>query len=468
MNLQFLLREAGVAPAKTDAEITCLTRELSGVRPGTLFLSFEKDPALAADAAARAIASGAQAVLGLCPVPGAVFVPELQKVSSLLWAAFTGHPERSLELVGITGTNGKTTTAQYLRHFLSCAGKKSGVIGTLGAELGDETIPTGYTTPPPEIFFPLLQKAKEKGIGTVIAEVSSIALSQYRVDGARFRLGLFTNLGRDHLDVHRTQERLLEAKTRLCSLSREMLVNLDDAYADRFPAPHGRTYGCSVRGRLCDFSVRNLYYEGFGSEGLYFDSKEVYPIRISAPGEYSAQNVLLALAAAELLGADPAVTVPAAARLPAVPGRAERLQKNGTEVVIDFAHTPEAIWAVLWALKKDCPGRLIAVFGAGGERDRGKRPLMGAAAAAAADELILTSDNPRGEDPEEIIAEIASGVPRKTPVFKEPDRAQAIRLALKKAQPGDVVAILGKGHETSQILKTGAVPFLDRETVLSC
>ena len=293
-----------------------------------------------------------------------------------------------------------------------------------------------------------------------------MALSQYRVHGAAFRLGVLTNVGADHLDYHRTPARLAEAKCRLGALSEAMLVNGDDAYAPLFQeACKGKTYLYSTRAILSDFSARNIRQTGFTTSFLYLNGKTAVPLKIPTPGVHAVYNALAALAACELAGADPERLFPLVETLPNPPGRAQLLQKNGAVVCIDFAHTPEALSAILSALRAATAGRLIAVFGAGGERDATKRPIMGRVAASLSDEVILTSDNPRHEDPDAIIAAIAAGARGRKNVFREPDRGRAIALALKKARPGDTVLIAGKGSETTQTVGDRTLPFSDLETV---
>ncbi len=471
MKLSFLLRESGVAPASFDADIANVTDTLENVRQGSLFVCIRGARVNGAALAPEALLKGAAAVLTeeRSEASNAVFTENARLAYSKLCAAFYGRPDLKMRLIGITGTNGKTTTAQYLRFLLEQTGHKCAVIGTLGADTGEGEADTGYTTPAPETFFAALANAAENGCEYCVCEVSSQALAQYRVDGASFALGIFTNVGRDHLDYHRTLSRLVEAKCRLCTLSERLLLNADDAYCDRFSSAAGgkKTSLYSCRGLLSDFSAKNIRPEGFGMGYLLFNGSAVHRVRVGAPGMPAVYNSLCAASAALLEGAEISAVAPLLSRLPAVPGRMERIEKNGVQFVVDFAHTPEALYAALTALRQGKRGRLICVFGCGGNRDPGKRPLMGEAAGTAADTVILTSDNPREEDPEAIIAEIRRGVRARTDVFIVPDRLTAIRTAYEKAAPGDTVLVAGKGHERYQLIKGEKLPFCDADVIRS-
>ncbi len=471
MDLRFLLHEAGIPSNETDTEteITAVTDRLERVVPGALFVCIDGANARGTSLANEAKRLGAAAFLSESPLglPETVVTENARLSYSKLACVINGRPDRRLRLIGVTGTNGKTTTAWYIRSLLNACGETCAYIGTEGVDVGEGLSPTGFTTPGADLFFGALKKAADRGNTACAAEISSMALDQYRVHGARFSVGVFTNVGGDHLDYHRTPTRLAEAKSRLTALCDTMLVNADDAYAPLFRADGTKTYLYSARAVLSDFSARNVRFEGFGSGFLYFNGKKAYKARLNAPGMFSVYNALAALAACELAGADPDRLVPLTETLPAPPGRAELLRKNGITVCVDFAHTPEALSAILQALRPSCTGRLIAVFGAGGDRDPSKRPIMGRVAALYADAVILTSDNPRHEDPDAIIADILKGIRSKKNVFREPDRRRAIALSLNKANPGDTVLIAGKGSEKTQIVGDEEIPFSDADTVRS-
>ena len=468
MRLFSLLGEIGVAPQIPDAEIEKITIRAADARPGAVFVCVHRGEA-AGEEIALAEKNGASAIL--CEEPNAaqrsVCVDNARLAFSELCAAFYGHPERRLKLIGITGTNGKTTTAQYIRFLLEQTGRTCAVIGTLGADTGEGAQDTGYTTPEADVFFSALAGAVKNGVEYCVCEVSSQALAQYRVDGARFTLGIVTNIGSDHLDYHKTLSRLVEAKCRLCALSDTLLLNADDAYCDRFLQAAGRkkTWLYSCRGVLSDFTAKSISPEKDQMRYLLFNGTSLAKVQVRGPGMPAVYNSLCALAAVMILGVEMAKAAALAAQLPQIPGRAEWIEKNGVRFCVDYAHTPDALNAMLRALRGAARGRLITVFGCGGNRDSSKRAPMGEIAAALSDTVIITSDNPRFEDPMKIIGEIRVGARRGRQVFVEPDRKAAIALAYEKASAGDVILVAGKGHETVQLIGARVIPFSDRAVI---
>jgi UDP-N-acetylmuramoyl-L-alanyl-D-glutamate--2,6-diaminopimelate ligase len=373
-----------------------------------------------------------------------------------------GHPADSLTTVGITGTNGKTTVTYLMESVLATAGLVPGVIGTTGARIAGEPAPLARTTPEAPDLHRLLAVMRRRGVVAVAMEVSSHALAQRRVDGVRFDVAAFTNLSRDHLDFHGSMEAYFDAKAELFTPARaeHAVLNLDDergrelALRGAIPAT---TYGL---GDGADVRATDVEADG---AGVAFRVGRVR-VRSSLRGAFNMSNCLCAFALARVLGIDDEAAAAGIAALPGVPGRMEPVE-GGQEflVVVDYAHTPDSIDNVLRAARPLASGRLIIVFGCGGDRDRDKRPLMGRAATAVADLTVLTSDNPRSEDPMAILADIESGAEEGGGSFVvEPDRRGAIRLAVREARAGDVVVIAGKGHESFQELAAGAVPFDDR------
>ena len=471
MLLSALLKSVGLSCRQTDVEVSRVTDDLSRVRANTVFVCIRGQRCDGHTLAAAAEQQGAAAVIAETEVPcrHAYYAADTRLALSLLCAAFCGEPHRRLRLVGITGTNGKTTTALYLSSILSAAGERCAVLGTLGFTADGKTEPTGFTTPGSERFFAAVKTAADLGCDAMAAEISSQALAQRRADGARFTLGVMTNVGRDHLDYHGDLQSLVAAKTRLCGLSGAMLLNADDpfapAFSDAAAAAGADVYDYALSPDApADFSAQNLRRTGDGTAFDIVYRGKVYPAEIHTPGRFSVYNALAAFSAAVLCGVTPETAAAAVASLPQPPGRAQMKNIGGVRVCVDYAHTPDALAAILQALQRE-EGRMIAVFGCGGDRDRGKRPLMGAAAARYASPIILTSDNPRSEDPMAIISEIRAGIPAGTPVLCEPDRGKAIRLALEAARPGDTVLIAGKGHETGQTTNNGTLPFSDMEEV---
>ena len=392
-----------------------------------------------------------------------VRVPSVREAMGPIAAAFHGRPAERLSLVGVTGTNGKTTTTYLLEGVFRAAGLTPGVIGTTGVRIDGRPVPQARTTPEAPDLHAMLARMVEEGVEAVAMEVSSHGLHQHRVDGARFACAVFTNLSQDHLDYHETIEEYFEAKARLFApgMSDRAAVNVDDPMGERLVGSglptitYGEHEGADLR--AVDLEV------GAGGVRFRVDGLDVRsPLR----GAFNVHNALAALAAARQLGIDDADAARGIASVENVPGRVETVDEGqGFLVLVDYAHTPDSLDNVLLAARPLAGdgGRVVAVFGCGGDRDRGKRPLMGEAATRRADLAVVTSDNPRSEDPMEVIREIEPGARRGGGEYVvEPDRRAAIRLALAAAREGDVVVIAGKGHETGQEFADRTVPFDDR------
>ncbi|MDO8391863.1 MAG: UDP-N-acetylmuramoyl-L-alanyl-D-glutamate--2,6-diaminopimelate ligase [Actinomycetota bacterium] len=399
-----------------------------------------------------AVAAGAAALLVERPlaieVPQLV-VPDSRVAMGLLAASFFEHPCRALVLVGVTGTNGKTTTTALIAAILEHAGVPCGVIGTLTGK---------HTTPEAPELQERLAAFVAAGKRAVVMEVSSHALALHRVVGCQFAAAVFTNLGRDHLDLHGTEERYFAAKAALFThpLSDRGVVNVDD--------PHGRLLADAATIPITEFSMSEVTdVEITPGEHAYTWRGE--RIRVGIGGAFNAMNSLAAATTAAELGVAPATIAAGLRRAPAVPGRFEAVRAGQAfDVIVDYAHTPDGLRAALSAARAASSGQLIAVFGCGGDRDREKRPQMGAVAAELADRVVITSDNPRSEDPLEIINAVFAGVPDdyRARVVTEPERRRAFALAFHLASDGDVVVIAGKGHETTQTIGTREDTFDDR------
>ncbi|MEP6972704.1 MAG: UDP-N-acetylmuramoyl-L-alanyl-D-glutamate--2,6-diaminopimelate ligase [Actinomycetota bacterium] len=388
-------------------------------------------------------------------------VPSVREAMGPMASAAFGDPASSMTTVGVTGTNGKTTVTYLMESIFVAAGWTAGVVGTTGARIAGEPVPLSRTTPEAPDLQRTLALMRDRGVRGAALEVSSHALAQRRVDGIVFDLAIFTNLSQDHLDFHGSMEAYFEAKSRLFSpgLARRGAVNVDD--------PSGRrlleamipitTYAidadADVRARQVVSTIEGIAFE---AEGLVLQSE--------LRGGFNVGNVLAATTAAELLGIGGDAIVEGVGALHQVPGRMEPVEAGQDFlVVVDYAHTPDSIRSVLRASRPLTAGRLILVFGCGGDRDRAKRPPMGAAATEIADLTVITTDNPRSEDPLAIIAEIEPGAKESGGAFViEPDRRTAIQLALHEAVSGDVVVIAGKGHEPYQELRDGTIAFDDR------
>ncbi len=385
-----------------------------------------------------------------------VLVDDVRAAMAPLAAALHGHPSQRMAVVGITGTNGKTTTTFLLRSVLEAAGRRAAVIGTLSGGISSSGGSSGPGTTPaaPELQAHLGELAGE-GFDSVAMEVSSHALVQHRVDGVHFAVAVFTNLSQDHLDLHGTMEEYFAAKASLFVPERAAaaVVNGDD--------PWGRRLLESPRLPTRPFSLAEavgLEVDRLGSSFLW----EGNPVRLRLAGTVNVANAIAAAAAARELGIEAGAVAAGLSSMASVPGRNEPVDRGQPfSVLVDYAHTPDALEQTL-AGARTGPGRVLVVFGCGGDRDRAKRPLMGEVASRLADLAVLTTDNPRGEDPTAIAAEVRAGVRRPAVLVEEPDRRAAIALALESARPGDVVVLAGKGHETTQVVGADVRPFDDR------
>lgn len=390
-----------------------------------------------------------------------VRVPSVREAMGPVAAAFFGRPADRLRMVGVTGTSGKTTITYLLEAVFGAAGRTPGVIGTTGVRIDGRPVPLSRTTPEAPDLHRLLAEMLDDGVDIVAMEVSSHGLAQHRVGGVGFEVAVFTNLSQDHLDFHGTMEDYFEAKARLfaAGLSARAVVNHDSAEGRRL---EGRipttTFGTQPGADVLGVDVRA------SGDGISF---EVDGVRLRSPlrGLFNVSNCLAAIATARVLGIADEISVPAIGSVGGVPGRVEAVDEGQDFLVmVDYAHKPDGVENVLRTARPLTAGRLIVVLGCGGDRDRAKRPLMGRASTANADLTVITSDNPRSEDPLAIIGEIEPGAKLGGGEYVvEPDRRAAIRLALRTASRGDVVVIAGKGHETYQELADRTIPFDDRE-----
>ncbi len=468
MNLYTLMKEAGISCDLADCEITGVTEHIENVTNGSIFVAVRGKSFNGNSFISQAFQKGAVCVISdeSNDNPLVIKTDDARASLAMLCSAFYFHPERKLKMVGITGTNGKTTVCEYISYILGAAGKKCGVIGTLGVRNGEYFAETGYTTPSPETLYKELDGFVKSDCEYCVMEVSSQALEQKRVAPVTFQLSVFTNIGTDHLDRHGNFENYLSAKASLFSQTEKALLNADDINADIMAEKcKGTVYTFSAKDRFADFSAKDIRYGKNGFSYIFFDKKNIIPVLSDGTGEFSVYNTLAAFSAAEILGVTPSVFPEIAKNLPRVKGRMEKIEKDGVTVYIDFAHTPEALQAVLSALRADSVNRLICVFGCGGNRDKSKRPLMGEIVSRYCDTVIITSDNPRGENPREIADDIIRGIKSKKNVITENDRRCAIEIALSKAKNGDTVLVAGKGHEEYQLIGDKKYSFSDEMTV---
>ena len=472
MRLGELLR--GVAyrgQAPLEAEVRLVTDDSRKVVPGSVFVCIEGAHFDGHSAAAEAIAKGAVCLIVRRDSFAApqLFVQNTRAAYALLCAAFYGHPADGLTLVGVTGTNGKTTTAYLLKQIFDRAGYKTGLIGTMKNMVREKEYSAELTTPDPWELQGLFRQMVDAGCTHCLMEASSQALDQHRLLGLRFKAGIFTNLTLEHMDYHKTFDRYLIAKRKLFLQSEIGITNLDDEYGLRmFEGTGLRQVTYSIESDKADYTAKNVELRADGVDYVLVGKGRLGRVHFGMPAEFSVYNSMAAACAALELGLEWPVVLEAIGACAGVPGRMEivPIHKDYT-VIIDYAVTPDSLEKVLRVLRPTTKGRLIALFGCGGERDLRKRPIMGRIAAELAEVVIVSSDNPRSEDPDAIIAQVLGGIGKtKAHVVSEPDRKKAVLLAMKMAKPGDTVLLAGKGHEDYQYVAEGKIPFSEREIVL--
>jgi len=458
-----------------DTPCTGVVYDSRAVTPGSVFVALQGLRADGAAFAPQAVAAGAAAVVaaaGVNPAAGAAWLPvtDPRLALALLAAEFNGHPSRSMRVVGVTGTNGKTTTAYLVRAILEAAGIKCGLMGTVSYCIGDREIEASRTTPEAPDVQGLLREMLEEACGACVMEVSSHALALRRVDGLQFAAGVFTNLTRDHLDFHGNMEAYFAAKRRLFEIlpaTAPAVVNLDDPRGAALVEVSGTPVTYAIT-KAADVTPGPLSYS---LHGLAFDVRTpqgIVHVKSTLVGKPNVYNILAAAGVTAAMGIPLDAIEKGLARLTGVPGRFEVVSrpKDDITVVVDYAHTDDALRNLLETARPMATRRLITVFGAGGDRDRTKRPLMGMVAARLSDVVIITSDNPRGEDPAQIIEEVMRGAEPETRqsgarVLTVVERGDAIRRAVAEAAAGDVVLIAGKGHEKYQVIGGTSSPFDD-------
>jgi UDP-N-acetylmuramoyl-L-alanyl-D-glutamate--2,6-diaminopimelate ligase len=452
------------------ATLSGITDDSRAVAPGGLFLAVRGSARDGHDFLTGAAERGASAAVVEDPARtelAAIVVRESRRAAAVAAAAAYGEPAAHLRLVAVTGTNGKTTTVGMLRHLLDEPGARAASIGTLGVLFGSagDAVPggSGLTTPGPVELQRVLRTLVDAGVRTVAMETSSHSLHQHRVEGVRFAAGVFTNLTRDHLDYHGTMEAYLAAKARLVEYIADdgvAVVNADDPAWAALPVSRRVTFALASTADVC---ARAVAFHPAGSTFSLEAGGDAGQVALPLVGDFNVANALGAGAAAWALGMGVRDIAARLSSLPQVPGRLERLLESPA-VLRDYAHTPDALERALRAVRPFASRRLIALFGCGGDRDPGKRPQMGTIAERLSDVVIITSDNPRTEDPERILDDIERGMTRRDH-RRIVDRREAIAAALAMAGPGDLVLLAGKGHETYQIRGTTSYPFDERDIV---
>lgn len=463
---------ADEAPSAEDVVVHGVSQDSRTVRPGDLFLAwagteFDSHAFLPQAAAAGCVAAVVEHADPEVDLPQ-VQVTSGRRAAAIAADAVMGSPWENVFMAGVTGTNGKSTTAFLARHILNRKGPAA-AIGTLGlvehhGSPREGTV--GLTTPGPAQVSTWLRELVDDGYESIMLEASSHALHQHRLDGVRFDAAVFTNLTQDHLDYHGSLESYRDAKVRMTKLLKDdgvVVVNDDDpAWVDLAHGGHATlTFGHASTADLR--ADRRRAHDG-GTDFRLVHGEDNADVTLPLLGSFNVENALAAAAVGLVAGMSLDAVAGSLSEAPQIPGRLERVVREPFPVVIDFAHTPDALERVLQTLKPLTEGRLIVVFGAGGDRDTTKRPLMGAAAARHAETLVVTSDNPRTENPEDIVAEVVSGITH-SGFHQIVDREEAIRHALGLAQPGDLVLLAGKGHETYQVVGTEKRPFDERSVV---
>jgi UDP-N-acetylmuramoyl-L-alanyl-D-glutamate--2,6-diaminopimelate ligase len=448
----------------SETRVHDITHDSRQAGPGTLFVAIsgaEFDGHDFVDQAARA---GTEAVCVERRVSADVnqlVVGNTREVLGKLAAEVHDHPSESVDVIGVTGTNGKTTVTHYIESLLGLSGFSTGLIGTIATRIGDESLSSVRTTPEASDFQRLLARMRDSGVAKAAVEVSSHALDLHRVDGTRFGVAAFTNLSQDHLDFHGSMDEYRSAKARLFRDFEigTAVFNVDDGTGREFAADFpGEKFTVGEGG---DFQVVDIESAPAGTGFQLLTPDGVFEGSAAVHGRFNVSNLLVAIAGSVAAGAEVGGLIRHLGDIGQVPGRFEIVSRAGEPtVVVDYAHTPDGIGMAVATGREMTAGKLIAVFGAGGDRDRAKRALMGGAASSA-DVLVVTSDNPRSEDPDRIIDDVMEGVT--TGSTREGDRKKAITEAIRMAKPGDVVLILGKGHETGQEIAGEVLPFDDRE-----
>jgi UDP-N-acetylmuramoyl-L-alanyl-D-glutamate--2,6-diaminopimelate ligase len=395
-------------------------------------------------------------------------VQDTREAMSIISSNFYGNPSEKLDVIGITGTNGKTTSTFMIKSIIDLYGKRTGLLGTIYNIIGEKVEEAKRTTPESMDLQGIFSEMQQNGVQSCIMEVSSHSLDLKRVEGVKFKAGIFTNLTQDHLDFHGNMEDYFNAKMKLFDNCEVAVINLDDEYGSKalkmIKNSKIITYGIE---RESDVYAKDIVITGEGT-GFTLCYKDIFvPIRLHLPGKFNVYNALGCAAASIGMGIEIDIIKKGLESLENVPGRSEKINsKKGFTIVIDYAHTPDGIINILNTAREYTSSRLVALFGCGGDRDKTKRPIMGRAAGSIADFCIVTSDNPRTEDPTEIIKDIIPGVVEtKCPYIIIEDRRRAIQYAIENGKKGDVIVIAGKGHETYQILKDTTIPFDEREIV---
>ncbi|MGE5628531.1 MAG: UDP-N-acetylmuramoyl-L-alanyl-D-glutamate--2,6-diaminopimelate ligase [Solirubrobacterales bacterium] len=464
--------EFEVVQGSLDTDIMKIEYDSRKLQKGDLFICIKGYETDGHKYLESAVEKGIAAVLCMDDVKAdskvtVIKVKDTRKAMAVAGSNYFGNPKDKLNIIGVTGTNGKTTSTFMIKSILEAAGFKTGIIGTIANYIGDKKIETSRTTPESLELHKLFADMVYENVKYVVMEVSSHSLYLCRVYGINFCEGIFTNLTRDHLDFHKTFENYYSSKLMLFDNSRNSSVNIDSEYGIKVMSDikgNKISYGIDNK---ADVIGKNLVMD---SRGVEFDLEYkgiITRIKLNIPGKYNVENALGSAAACLLEGISPEIIKEGLEKMLCVPGRCEIVTHGynlGFDIIVDYAHTPDGLENILKTAREFTSGKLISVFGCGGDRDKTKRPIMGEIGTRLSDLAVITSDNPRTEDPELIIKDILSGIEKQNYIV-EVNRIEAIATAIKNAKKGDVIVIAGKGHEDYQVLKTGKIHFDEREIV---
>ncbi len=463
MKLSDIIKETEYISVSGDADITDITNNSRDVKPGSIFVCIKGFKSDGHKYIPQARESGAAAIVvtedvDIKDIP-VVKVADARKFMAQASHIIFGKPSEKMVMIGVTGTNGKTTVTHLIKSIISLTGEKTGLIGTNSIVIGDESVPAEFTTPESCVLHKIFAQMAEKGVKYCIMEVSSHSIELMRVYGIKFKLGVFTNLTHDHLDLHGTMENYMSVKAKLFENCEISVINTDDDYGKRIAEniKEKTTYSIDEKS---DFTAENIR---LSDKGIIYETGGMQ-IKAMMPGRFSVYNTLAAAVACMKLGISPETVQKGLIISKGAKGRAQVLQTGMPfKVMIDFAHTPDGLCNILTTVKEYCTGKLIIVFGAAGDRDKKKRPEMGRVVSRYADFAVVTSDNPASEEPEDIINQVCEGISISHKCIT--DRKEAIHFALDMAKENDIVLLAGKGHETYQIVKDGKIPFSEEEIV---
>lgn len=470
MKLSELLKGLDYTGEYEDREVTDVTQDSRLVKEGFLFICIKGASFDGHSVAAEMLEKGAAAVvcghdLGL---KNQIITSNTRNAYSILCANYYGNPADKLKLIGLTGTNGKTTTSFLIKQVLENAGKKVGLVGTVQNMVGDEIYPAKFTTPDPHELQKLFRMMVDAGCEYCVMEVSSQALAQGRVNGLHFAIGAFTNLTQDHLDYHKTWENYFNAKRKLFENCDIAVTNADDENGLKIVSGLPcKVITYAINTNDADYVAKNVNFKASGVEYELVGLENIGRCHCPIPGRFSVYNSLCAACCAITAGVEFTAVLEAISKCTGVKGRIEVVPTDTDyTVIIDYAHSPDGLENIISSLREIAKGRIVTLFGCGGDRDKTKRPKMGKIAAELSDFCVVTSDNPRSENPSDIISDILKGMEGvSTPYVVVENRKEAIKWALEHAKPNDIVLLAGKGHETYQILPTGTIHFDEREAV---